>query len=320
MLYQNKPLNEDTEYTVVYADDHTSIGKHMVTFVGNGTDFIGSKTFTFTVTGKYDLTSARAEVKLDPDDLNPDGSAAFTYGGAKPGAIVTYNGTRLTAGKDYTISYIKNRSLGTATATVKGKGSYKGSIPLDFAVRSRDINTLSMNMTDVLYSAKKDAYKKVSVTFVDGDYKNQMLRKDRDYTVEIIGDYGDAPVAGTEIRVKITGKNNYTGVIESAYRIIDKQHDLTKAKITVNDGKPYDYTGKEIKPEMADLTVKLNNQSLNTDCYEILGYYNNVRKGNNACIRLRGKNSYAGVAIVKFKIGATPIERLWSDILSLYKK
>ncbi|MBO4903432.1 MAG: InlB B-repeat-containing protein [Lachnospiraceae bacterium] len=315
LKYKGEALTENKDYTVSYADDHTSIGKHVVTFTGTNTDYFGTKTYTFSITGKYDLTSDLADITLDPSDLDGDGSALFTYGGAMPGAIVKYNGVKLTAGKDYTVSYTNHKALGTATATIKGKGSYTGRLPLEYSVKARDINTLNLILQDVVYSTKKDAYKKASLTFVDQNYVNQKLKVNTDYSLVINGEYADAPAPGTVVNVTITGLQNYTGTINSSYRIIDKAVDLSKAKVTVNGGKAYDYTGSEVKPVQGDLQVQLANQTLNDDCYEIVGYYNNIKKGNNAYVRLRGKGSYGGEKVVKFKIGAAPLKELWSAII-----
>ncbi|MBR5376285.1 MAG: Ig-like domain-containing protein, partial [Lachnospiraceae bacterium] len=315
LKYRGQPLVAGSDYTVIYEDDHSSIGKHRVTFAGNNKDFFGTKTYTINITGKYDLTSDLANVSLNSADLNTDGSAPFTYGGAKPEAVVKYNGKKLTPGKDYTVTYTGHKSLGEATATIKGKESFKGSVPVTFSVVKRDINTISPNIADVVYSAKKDAYKKTSIMFVDSCFKDQKLKKDSDYTLTFTGDHGDAPAAGTQIKVVIEGKGNYTGKIDASYRIIDKDHDLTKAKVTVNGGKAYDYTGNEIRPALSDIKVTLNGAALKDDCYEILGYYNNVKKGNSAYIRLRGKGEYAGVKMVKFKIGAAFLEKMWDGII-----
>ena len=184
---------------------------------------------------------------------------------------VKYNGVKLTAGKDYTISYENNKSLGTGTVTIKGKNRYIGSVPKTFTISSRVINSLGMILSDVPYSSKKDGYKKVSVKFVDRNNTDQKLKLSTDYTQSFDGDYGDTPAPGTEIKIIIHGTNNYTGTINSSYRIIDKEYDFTKAKVTVNNGKPYDYTGTEITPAKSDLSVTIKNTPLNTDDYEILG-------------------------------------------------
>ncbi len=83
----------------------------------------------------------------------------------------------------------------------------------------------------------------------------------------------------------------------------------------VNGGKAYDYTGSSIRPATADLNVTIGGSPLSAENYEILGYYNNIKKGNSAYIRLRGKGKYAGVKTVKFRIGAAPAEKVWTGVI-----
>ena len=315
LKFRGQSLTAGSDYTIIYADDHSSIGKHKVTFAGNNKDFFGKKTYTFSVTGKYDLASALADVKLAAADLNPDGSAPYTGGGAKPKAVVKFNGKKLTAGKDYTVTYTNNKGLGSATATVKGKGRYKGSVSKTFTIVQRDINTISPDIADKVFSTKKDEYKKTTIKFVDGNYKNRKLKEGTDYTLTFKGEYDPAPAAGTQINIILEGKGNYKGKIETSYRIADKDHDLSKAKVTVNGGKAYEHTGSAIKPGVSDLKVTLNGDTLSSDSYEILGYYNNVNKGSSAYVRIRGKGIYAGVKTVKFKIIASPVEKDWSGVI-----
>ena len=40
----------------------------------------------------------------------------------------------LVEGKDYTVSYKKNKKKGTATLKVTGKGNFKGAVSLDFII------------------------------------------------------------------------------------------------------------------------------------------------------------------------------------------
>lgn len=315
LKYGSQKMTEGRDYTVIYEDDHSDIGKHKVTFVGNNKDFFGKKTYTFSITGKYDLTDKRAEVSINDAYLNTDGSVPFTNGGAKPEINVRFDGSRLRAGKDYTVTYTNHKVLGTATATVKGKGKYKGSVPVRFTVGQRDINTISPNIPDKVYSNRNNAYKNIAIVFNDRDYKNQRLKKDTDYTISYEKDYGLVPAQGTEIMLTLEGKGNYTGKLKTSYRIIDKNYDLSKAKVVVNGSKAYAYTGKEIRPEITDLNVTLNGNTLGRDSYEILGYYNNVKKGNSAYIVLGGKGSYGGKKTVKFKIGATPVEKEWTGVI-----
>ena len=52
----------------------------------------------------------------------------------KPGVVVKLNDTLLVAGKDYTVSYINNKKVGTATVIVNGIVQYTGSISKTFTI------------------------------------------------------------------------------------------------------------------------------------------------------------------------------------------
>jgi len=62
------------------------------------------------------------------------------YDGAakKPAVTVTLAGTELTA-DDYDVTYSENKNVGTATATVTGKGSYTGSASGTFLITFKDV-------------------------------------------------------------------------------------------------------------------------------------------------------------------------------------
>ena len=53
----------------------------------------------------------------------------------KPEPIVTYNGTTLVKGTDYTVSWSNNSSAGTGTVTVTGTGQYAGTASGTFPIR-----------------------------------------------------------------------------------------------------------------------------------------------------------------------------------------
>lgn len=52
----------------------------------------------------------------------------------EPKVRVKFNGRTLKEGEDYTVSYKNNSSAGTATATIKGIGNFKGTASVDFNV------------------------------------------------------------------------------------------------------------------------------------------------------------------------------------------
>ncbi|WP_051545158.1 leucine-rich repeat domain-containing protein [Butyrivibrio sp. MC2021] len=65
-------------------------------------------------------------------------SYPLVKGGVKPQPVVTFKvggkTETLTKGKDYTVSYKKNKKKGTATLKVTGKGNFKGAVSLDFII------------------------------------------------------------------------------------------------------------------------------------------------------------------------------------------
>ena len=62
----------------------------------------------------------------------------------------------LTAGTDYTVSYINNHYLGTATLNVIGTGNYCGSVSKDFTIRSYDLRDFNKLGEGIYEIATKD--------------------------------------------------------------------------------------------------------------------------------------------------------------------
>ncbi|MCR5304526.1 MAG: BspA family leucine-rich repeat surface protein [Lachnospiraceae bacterium] len=299
----NKVLLENEDYTVTYDDDHTDPGKHTMILEGIGDDYIGFRKYTFTIGGKYDIGNKEyTEIEMDSDDIYMVGTVLYTAGGATPGFNVTYKGEELTLGKDYQVQYLDNKVLGTAEAVIKGKGKYTGIRVETFEIINRDISTLRLNISDVKYSSKTDAYKKNKYVFTDDNYKNQKLKLNRDYTLEYEENYGN-PDIGTVINVTIKGIGNYSDSMEASYRVIDPAKDISKAKVVINNGKAYEYTGSLIEPSSSEISLLVGKSTYLSDSdYEVAGCYNNINNGRNALVLLRGINGFTGTRLVRFKI------------------
>ncbi|MBR1752033.1 MAG: leucine-rich repeat domain-containing protein [Ruminococcus sp.] len=78
----------------------------------------------------------------------------------KPAVTVKLDGAALKKSTDYTVSYKNNTKVGTATVTVKGKGSYTGTVTKTFKInpKATSISKLTSPKTKQL----KVTYKKVS--------------------------------------------------------------------------------------------------------------------------------------------------------------
>ena len=74
--------------------------------------------------GKVSLSKCKFTVK----------SQVYTGKALKPAVTVKYGGKTLKKGTDYTVTYSGNKAVGTATATVKGKGNYTGTKKVTFKI------------------------------------------------------------------------------------------------------------------------------------------------------------------------------------------
>ena len=312
LKYAGKVLdkNQYTTQTVI-GDNYTDPGNHILILKGDGINVFGMKRISYKITGKRKLDDSKyATVTLDPASLDEKGQAPFTRGGAKPDVIVSYNGVKLKKGRDYTVSYKKNGKAGNIAAlTVKGAGGYSGTVTKTFTVSQRKLSDLIVIVNDRVESDKAKDYEKTPILFFTRDtFVDQKLKK-TDYTATFMeASEKIKPKAGDIISVNIMAKpgGNYTGELSASFKITNKNKDIGRAKIVIHKGKAYGYTGKEIRPDGADVVVKLGTDTVGSDKYDIT-YYNNVNRGSAAMV-LTGKNGYDGKKIVRFRIGGSKAE------------
>ena len=121
----NGKIVSSDNYDVSYRNN-TAPGTATVTVTGKK-NYRGSASGTFKITeATLDLSKATAKVS----DQTYSGKALT------PNVQVTLNGKTLRQGTDFSVSYKNNVEPGTATATVTGKGSYKGSLSVNFQIKA----------------------------------------------------------------------------------------------------------------------------------------------------------------------------------------
>ena len=78
-LKHNKETLASTSYTVMElaGDDYTNPGSHTVVLKGNGTDVIGSRRFTYKITGKKTLGNKLTVASIAAGSLDKDGKVPF---------------------------------------------------------------------------------------------------------------------------------------------------------------------------------------------------------------------------------------------------
>ncbi|MDE8703299.1 fibronectin type III domain-containing protein [Adlercreutzia equolifaciens] len=107
-------LNPGTYYLTVLTTDWQALGNPFLFWV----DY-----------AKTSLSSASLSLSKS--------TATFTGSAIKPSVSVKLGGKTLKAGTDYTVSYKANTSVGTATVTVTGKGTYAGSKSATFKINPK---------------------------------------------------------------------------------------------------------------------------------------------------------------------------------------
>ncbi len=269
-------LQAGSDYRVIY-ENTVNKGTATVTVVGNG-NYTGTKKLTYKVVAKP-LTEAMISGVED---------AVYTGNPIKLTVSVKDGGAELAAGKDYTVSYSKNKAVGTATVTVKGKGNYSGTVKLPFAIQKCSLENnaqISVQVSDMAYTGKA---LKPKVQVFEGSKKLAA----GGYTLS----YADNIEMGTGT-VTVTGKGGYTGTVTAQFRIVEKAKLITSLKVEkIADAI---YTGTAIEPDVkvTDGTYTLVK---GTD-YELS--YKNQYNAGKATVTIKGIGSYAGSKDVNYKIG-----------------
>lgn len=131
-------LTEGTDYSVS-CPTLSSTGKYTLTVTGTG-NFTGTVKTTLNVyeAGTKLLTSEDCTALFAGETFVGEGYAATFRNAAVKPVMTVYDDSRgmtLTSGKDYTISFSNNKNVGTAIATIKGKGGYEGQIKRTFEIQ-----------------------------------------------------------------------------------------------------------------------------------------------------------------------------------------
>lgn len=306
-----KSLAEHEDYEIS-CSKNINAGKAAVTIRGiHAYTGVIKKTFNIM---PYDLERMKEQIQGTI-------TAKYRKGGCKPAPELVFAEKKLTAGKDYTISY-KNHKAVTASGgrmpvmVIKGKGNFRGTLSKEFTITNKALDDpeslVTLTVADVPFSDKAGKYISKPI-LTDADGKKLTAGKDYEdivYTLEdgTILSNKDKLDAGTEVKVSVKGKGAYTGELNGAYRITVS--DFAKAKASIS---AQAYTGREITLKSDDVTVKVDGILLiYGEDYEIIegSYSNHIKKGK-ATVRIKGKGNYGGIKTAEFKITAKQFVWFW---------
>ncbi len=149
-----KALTEGQDYTVRYQNNMRAGTATVTVTAKDDSDYTGVQEIDFTI-NKADLSAATVALS----------SKTYTYNGrAKtPGVTVKAAGKTLVNGKDYTVSYKKNKNAGKAavTVTARNDSDYAGAKTTNFTI-NKAAQTLKLNVSKKNYKAKNLKVKKAA--------------------------------------------------------------------------------------------------------------------------------------------------------------
>lgn len=322
------PLEEYSDYAVIYPKNNINAGKVKFTVVGLG-EYYGTVTKTYTIKPRVVKTQNDGDMEVNVEDGD---SYPFRNGGVTiPDLAVTCDGDVLIPGKDYKVSYSNNKKICTdnkAKCTISFKGNYKGSkaIVRKFNITPVMIDdvdqisgAVSVAVGDQVYKGKRGAYKSLPYVTVNGallkssDYKVSYYKDaDREQLIDGKTASGSIELADEDqqtVYVTIEGKGNYDGTLTAeynVYKLTEDVIDIAKAKVNIVGGNSKEYTGESVEPDIEILYKsggkweKVDTNDIGT--YVTVTYINNVNKGK-ATVMVNGNGGkYAGSKIAAFNI------------------
>ena len=230
-------------------------------------------------------------------------SYVFDNTAKKPSVTVKIGGKALKNGSDYTVFYLNNTKVGTATVRITGKGDYTGTITRNFTINpaKQQIQKLETRYKGFFV----DWAQKGSATGYDVEYSvnsnmsgavSKHLTANKPDTLTVSG------LAGGKVyyvRVRSYTNTNgkvYYGAWSDVKSIKTANNDITKASVSGISTKAF--TGKAITQ---NVTVKVGNTVLKNGTDYTVSYSNNKKVGK-ATVKITGKGKYGGVITKTFKI------------------
>lgn len=312
------------EYEIVYPADPVNAGTKKITVVGTGI-YSGCS-----VTKSYTVKPCRAPEKIVINNSGIRNRYTFDRTGValdEGDLKITGNGQLLKEGKDYKITYTGNKKIGNdAKYKVVFLGNYKGVTGVNRQTGSFVIEAADLSKVACRAAAMDQVYRK------PGIYKTKLyvtvdnvLLKASDYTATYWLSDGremkgasrlDLERVGGTVTVRIQGKGNYTGMVETTYQVSrcgDGRIDLSKARVkAVEPGttvklRSVQYDGRPKTPELC-IEVKDGRKyrTISREEYAALApyitYVNHVNKGTATVVINGDGEIFAGSKTATFSI------------------
>lgn len=278
-------LTEGTDYTATYKGDQVNVGTFTVTFTGIGK-------YTGSVTKKYTIQPARIYSSSTTCAISPE-NCIYDGKPQEPNVVITDHGKALTRGRDYTVEYQNNTSIGRARAGITGIGNYSGYFTTAFYINRGSISNCDITLSDTFLTYDGTEKKPLVTVKCNGN----TLTEDQDYHLY----YRSNTNAGTA-SVTISGTGNFYSSASKTFQI--EPADISKYTATLSQDS-FSYDGSEKCP---DMTITNGNTKLTYNTDYSLFYKNNVNTGT-ASVTATGKGNYTGSVTKTFQIKASDFSK-----------
>ncbi len=318
-------------YTLEWGTDYTytpdtmgySIGEQTLDIKAvSGGNFTGDKAVNFFYRGN--MKNSADEIRVEGIDESVAYTSSIGQNGATFSNIVVYSKS---SGQEinkscYSIEYVSNRTVGTATVNITGKenlywtGTYTKTFKITGSVTEAEVTIPDQVYTGTAYTG--DTLKDMQITC-----HGYTLVKDTDYTVEAvdnglnaaIGESGGASAPTITIRGKGDFFPNNTETLKVNFNI---KYDLNGENMSIAEIPDQVYTGSAVEPIIALQYNKPDGSkaTLTRDVDYTVEYYNNTEVGSANGARgpyavITAKEDgllLSGTRIVPFSIGMVDLE------------
>ena len=254
----------------------------------DGVEYLGSASSSVSAKPVYDLTKCSAKLSYE----------TVTYNGKTKKPTVTVRsqaGSKLKKDTHYTVSYKANKSIGLATVTVKGKGTYAGTVTLNFEIVPGKVSTPTFS--SITGDSAVVKWKKVSGA---GWYRIWLNGEPLDITTSLSYTLTGLEAGKTYLVEVHAGKTvnheDYCGTLSQAK--LTPTWDLSKYTLTLPADK-FAYCGTKIMPtvKVTDPQGKVLVEGLDFT----VTHKNNVKIGK-ASLTIKGIGKYRGSITKSFQI------------------
>ena len=299
VMVNGTELVKDKDYKISYGNNVNAGSNASITIEGID-DYFASTTRYFTINRLYIHNASIASIA----------NQQYTGSALEPKLQVSYGGRQLVENVDYTVRYSNNVEVGTATATITGKGNYSSTKSTTFTIEKKPDGSSGNTGSGGSTEPTKTSISNATVSGIANQtYTGKALtpkptvkvgmvtlREGTDYNLS----YSNNTNAGTA-SVTVTGKGNYTGTITKTFTIAKRS--ISGATVSVAT---QTYTGKVLTPKP---TVKVGATTLKEGTDYTLSYTSNVNVGM-ATVTITGKGNYTGERKATFKIEAQPAAKV----------